>query len=257
MSNYNPQRSRNLFTKGQKKPFKLSRTKIQAFLDCPRCFYLDRRCGTGQPPGFPFTLNNAVDTLLKKEFDACRAKGEAHPIMKKFGVDGVPFQHPDLEKWQDALHGGVQHVHETTNLLITGAPDDIWVTPEGELIVVDYKATSTAKEVTLENRQSYKNQMDLYQWLLRKNGFRVSNRGYFVYCNGDAGREAFGQQLNFEIILLPYEGDDSWVEETLVKIKACLEQDVMPAPMEDCEFCGYWHAVRRHTEMNSSRNQGE
>ena len=49
--NYNSQRTRNLFLPGAEKPFKFSRSKIQDFLDCPRCFYLDRRCGTAQPDG--------------------------------------------------------------------------------------------------------------------------------------------------------------------------------------------------------------
>jgi len=66
MNYYNPQRSINLFITNQIGSFKLSRTKIQNFLDCPRCFYLDRKCGTAQPDGSPFRLNTAVDTLLKK-----------------------------------------------------------------------------------------------------------------------------------------------------------------------------------------------
>ncbi len=51
---------------GQNK-FKLSRSKIDLFLECPRCFYLGNRLGVSRPPGFPFTLNSAVDALLKKE----------------------------------------------------------------------------------------------------------------------------------------------------------------------------------------------
>ena len=51
------------------KPFKLSRSKVELFINCPRCFYLDRRLKIGQPPGFPFNLNSAVDSLLKNEFD--------------------------------------------------------------------------------------------------------------------------------------------------------------------------------------------
>ncbi|MEK7077575.1 MAG: hypothetical protein AAB928_00560, partial [Patescibacteria group bacterium] len=66
---YNPRRSRNLFNPDSKTPFRLSRSKIDLFLNCPRCFYLDRRLGVAQPPGYPFALNSAVDKLLKKEFD--------------------------------------------------------------------------------------------------------------------------------------------------------------------------------------------
>lgn len=66
---YTPKRARNLYQPGASEPYKLSRSKIELFLNCPCCFYLDRRLGIGQPPGYPFTLNAAVDKLLKKEFD--------------------------------------------------------------------------------------------------------------------------------------------------------------------------------------------
>jgi hypothetical protein len=58
-----------IFNPESKEPFELSRSKIDLFLECARCFYLDRRLGIGRPDSFPFTLNNAVDALLKKEFD--------------------------------------------------------------------------------------------------------------------------------------------------------------------------------------------
>lgn len=66
---YNPIRTRNLYDKNSKTLFRLSRSKIDLFLECPRCFYLDRKLGVARPPGFPFSLNSAVDKLLKKEFD--------------------------------------------------------------------------------------------------------------------------------------------------------------------------------------------
>lgn len=249
---YKPQRSRNLFRPGHSNPFKLSRTKIQDFLDCPRCFYLDRRCGTGQPPGFPFTLNTAVDTLLKKEFDEYRAAAEPHPLMVKHGINAIPFVHPDLDEWRMNLKG-IQVLHEPTGFIITGAIDDLWINPAGELIVVDYKATSTSKEITLdeEYRKSYKNQMEVYQWLLRQKGFRVSNTGYFVYVNGDTTKDLFNECLEFETLLLSYEGNDSWIEPTLFEIRKCLESDGFPQACASCDFCQYWAAVNNHLQKGS------
>jgi len=61
--------ARKLFDPDSDKPFALSRSKVELFQDCPRCFYLDRRLGIARPPGFPFNLNSAVDALLKTEFD--------------------------------------------------------------------------------------------------------------------------------------------------------------------------------------------
>lgn len=69
---YTGRKTKNLFDPQNKTPFKLSRSKIELFINCPRCFYLDRRLGVGQPPGYPFTLNSAIDKLLKKEFDIHR-----------------------------------------------------------------------------------------------------------------------------------------------------------------------------------------
>lgn len=244
---YNSQRTRNLFSAESEKPFKLSRTKIQDFLNCPRCFYLDRKCGTGRPPSYPFTLNNAVDALLKKEFDQYRVDGNPHPICLTHGIDAIPFTHPDLDEWRMNLKG-IQYLHESTNFIVTGAVDDIWINSDGKLVIVDYKATSTSKEITLDEkyRQAYKRQMEIYQWLFRRNGFKVSRTGYFIYCNADTGRDDFTNRLEFDILLLPYEGDDSWVEGTLHAIKDCLFKEVMPDPSPSCDYCLYWHAIKNH-----------
>jgi len=95
---YNSQRTKGLYDPSSKEPFKLSRSKIDLFLECPRCFYYDRRLGVGRPPGYPFALNSAVDALLKQEFDIHRAKGTKHPLIEKYGIDAKPVAHEDLDK---------------------------------------------------------------------------------------------------------------------------------------------------------------
>jgi len=77
---YNPNRQSGLYNPKDEKPFRISRSKIDSFLSCPKCFYLDRVLGIGQPPGFPFSLNSAVDKLLKKEFDIHRAEHTVCPV---------------------------------------------------------------------------------------------------------------------------------------------------------------------------------
>jgi CRISPR/Cas system-associated exonuclease Cas4 (RecB family) len=242
---YNPKRS-NVYLPGSKEPFRLSRSKIDLFLNCPRCFYLDRRLGVSQPPGYPFSLNSAVDFLLKKEFDLHRVQKTAHPLMKTYGIDAVPLQHERMDEWRDALRRGITYLHQPTNLLITGGIDDVWVNPKKELIIVDYKATSKNGEVDIDAdwQISYKRQMETYQWLFRRNNFKVSATGYFVYCNGDTDKEAFDGKLEFDIKIIPYKGDDSWVEQTVLDIHQCLESDKIPASGEDCDFCRYREAIR-------------
>ena len=240
---YNPNRTRNIYDPKSGEAFKLSRSKIENFMYCAKCFYLDRRLGIGQPPGFPFNLNLAVDTLLKKEFDIHRAKQMAHPLMKAYGLDAVPFHHKMMNEWRENFKG-VQCHHQPTNFIITGAVDDLWQDKKGEIIVVDYKAISKTSKVTLDAdwQDGYKRQMEIYQWLLRRNGLKVSNTGYFVYCNGKTDREAFDGKLEFDIDLLPYTGDDSWVEGILYEIKKCLDGE-MPDADPECDYCNYRKAV--------------
>lgn len=244
---YNPRRTKNIFDPDSKKPFKLSRSKIDLFLNCPKCFYLDRRLGIAQPPGYPFSLNSAVDALLKKEFDVHRAKNTMHPLMKKYGIDAVPFAHKKMDEWRDSLRAGIQYLHEPTNMIITGGVDDVWINRDGELIIVDYKATSKSEEVNLDAdwQIGYKRQMETYQWLFRKNGFKVSDTGYFVYCNGDADKEAFDAKLEFDIKILPYTGNGDWIEQTIIDAHLCLAGDSLPEPRGDCDYCKYRKEARK------------
>ncbi|MFH1354309.1 MAG: PD-(D/E)XK nuclease family protein [bacterium] len=241
---YNPKRVRGVFDPVARESFNISRSKIDLFQDCPRCFYLDRRLGVARPPGFPFNLNSAVDTLFKKEFDIHRVRQEQHPLMKTYEIEAVPYQHNDLDMWRDPFRG-VRHYHKPTNLTISGGIDDVWVNPAGELIVVDYKATAKNGQVNLEApwQISYKRQIEVYQWLLRQNDFKVSNTGYFVYANGRTDREAFDGKLEFDVTILPYTGKSDWVDETLYDIKECLMGEELPTAGQDCDWCRYRTAV--------------
>jgi len=243
---YHANRTRNVYAPGGSEPFKLSRSKIELYIECPRCFYLDRRLGIGRPPGFPFNLNSAVDKLLKKEFDIHRAANTKHPLMEHYGVDAVPFQHEMMDEWRENFKG-VQFLHKPTNFLVTGAVDDIWVNPKKELIVVDYKSTAKDAEVNIDAdwQMGYKRQMEIYQWLLRHGNVKhlVSDTGYFVYCNGRTDRAAFDGKLEFDVKLIPYTGDDGWVEGMLGDIKLCLDSDDMPVQRKGCDYCQYREAT--------------
>lgn len=238
---------------GQTAPFKVSRSKIELFMQCPRCFWLDVRLKITRPSSPPFNINKTIDELFKREFDVHRAAGTPHPIMTANKLTGVvPFAHADMDQWRYNFTGVVA-IDKATNLHVFGAVDDIWVNGAGELIVVDYKATSKAKEVSIDSdwQISYKRQMEVYQWLLRQNGFTVSDTGYFVYTNASLDAEGFGDTLQFTTKLIPYTGNDAWVGPTLAKMKACMESGDMP-PVGDslmggpCEHCTY---ARARTEL--------
>lgn len=244
-------RTRNIYKPNNKKPHKLSRSKLELFVNCARCFFLDLRLGIGRPPMPPFTLNSAVDELLKKEFDIERAKKHAHPLMKSYGIDAVPFPHAKLDKWRHNFTG-LQALHESTNLLIFGAIDDVWVNQKKkELYIVDYKATSTNKEIDLNDywKLAYKRQMEIYQWLARRveelKNYKISDTGYFVYCNGRKDVKAFDGKLEFVVEVIPYTGKDDWVENTILDAYKLLNQNKIPAADPHCEFCSYRSASQK------------
>lgn len=239
-------------------PFKLSRAKIDLFLECPCCFYLDRKLGVAPPGGPPFTLNNAVDELWKDEFDVHRAAGTPHPIAVKNYIKATPFQHEKIDDWRNNRRG-LTYLHEPTQLLVSGALDEIWVTPDDKLIVVDVKATSKQSEVNLDAdwQISYKRQMEIYQWLLERNGFTVSKIGYFIYCNGRRDDASNGMRLAFDVKVIPYEGDHAWIEPTLYAVRSCLTSDKLPIPNSHCKMCRYRHSVTEATLHNPPGNPVE
>jgi CRISPR/Cas system-associated exonuclease Cas4 (RecB family) len=213
---------------------KLSRSKLELLFDCPRCFWLDVKKGVHRPFGAPYTINNAIDYLLKKEFDEHRKNGTAHYLITRERIDAIPFMHADIDKWRHNFTG-IQYHHKETDFLVFGAVDDVWVDSKGNLIVVDYKA-SGAKEGELYD--SYKRQMEVYQWIFRQNGFQVLNRGYFVYCRVNKDNGFAKGKLSFDIKVQPYDGNSDWVESKLQEAKKILENKEPERP-ETCKYCKY------------------
>ena len=186
-------------------------------------------------------MNNAVDELLKEEFDSFRGTDKNHPYIVENGLDAKPFDHPEIEDWR-TRNKGIGFLDEDTNLYFYGLVDDVWInTKTDQLILVDYKATSKKGEVSLDApwQISYKRQLEIYQWLFRKNGFDVQNIGYFVYCNGVKENVMFNNELKFNVKLLPYKGDDSWIDKTVKEIYKVLNSDDIPEPNPNCEYCRY------------------
>jgi hypothetical protein len=228
-------------------PYELSRYRIESFIKCPACFWMDRVRGI-KFPGMPgFLLNTATDTLLKKDFDHYRQLQQPHPFMIENGLDHlVPLQHEDFEQWTKSLQLGFRTEHRPSNMIIGGGLDDVWHDLNNDcLFIVDYKSTASRAnnektalaEVTLEGayKKGYKRQMEIYQWIMRQNGFNVSDTVYFVYVNGDQHfqdgmlkNQADNAIMRFDIQLIEYQGNDSWIEQTIFEIKDCLERNDCP-----------------------------
>ena len=246
-------RHRGTYKPDHESPYEVSRSRIEAFINCPACFWLDRVKGVKFPGMPPFLLNSATDTLLKKDFDQYRELQKPHPFMERNGLGHlVPFQHSDFHSWTQSLQLGFRTYHESSNLIIGGGLDDVWHDSKtNELFIVDYKSTagkrsedlSKLEPITLEGRwkDGYKRQMDIYQWIMNEKtkadlkDYKVSNLGYFVYVNGDQHfedgmlrKDEDKADMSFDVQLLTYKGNHDWVEKEILNLKQCLEADQCP-----------------------------
>ncbi|EAQ96100.1 PD-(D/E)XK nuclease superfamily [Congregibacter litoralis KT71] len=248
-------RHRGAFDPNNPEPYELSRSKLESFIRCPGCFWLEKAGGVKFPSMPPFNINSNTDRLLKRDFDSVRGFGP-HPFMVHHGLDNLkPFEHPDLERWMSSLHFGsgddyFSVVHDETNIRFGGGIDDIWEhVTTGQLHIVDYKSTSNQskdpKPVSLAGKwkEGYKRQIEMYQWILRRKGFDVSDTAYFVYVDGlHVGMSGMLEEnpryasMRFATSLLVYVGDDSWVEDTLTEAKFILEGSECPDHDVDCEY---------------------
>jgi hypothetical protein len=105
--------------------------------------------------------------------------------------------------------------------------------------------------------------MDMYQWIMRQNGFNVSKTGYFVYVNGDQHFEdgmleddIDKANMKFNVQLLSHEADDSWVEAAIMELKDCLHQEDCPPHSESgfgpkgdkkCEYAQLFESMQEHS----------
>ena len=228
---------------------KISRSAVEKYLNCQRCFILQYKHKVSLR-SLPFTLNSAVDNLCKNEFDYYRQKQEPHPLFIEHNIDAVPFKHPDMERWRN-FRQGIGHIDENEGYNFYGAIDDVWVKPDGELILSDVKSTSKndfdwdKTWATYDYPKGYRRQLEMYQWIFRKNGFKVSDTGYLVYYNGLKNEPMFNQELKFELHLVKLDCNADWVEETVIAAKDLLESNIYPNGSRDCDTCQYlkkrWH----------------
>ena len=240
----NSKRHRGKFDPSHEAPYELSRGRVENFLKCKACFWLEQ-IHKVKPPEIPsFTINTTTDILLKRDADAVRGKSTL-PLWEQAGLGHmIPWEYEHLENWANSLHYGLNEtyfntVHDETNIKFGGGLDDVFLnTKTDQLHIVDYKsqAQGTRSPIKYEVKPSslndpwkigYKRQMDMYIWVARRKGFNVSDTGYFVYV--DAQHKHIDGMLNdndpsiawmkFNASIIPYEADTSWVEPTLIEIK--------------------------------------
>ena len=252
----------------QNEVFPISRTGVDLYLRCPRCFYLStlNQYDIAIPSGPMSYLPNAIDEMLKNSHDVYRERQEPTPYMTDRGIEVVPFQHEKMKDWRHR-NKGIRYLHETTNLELYGAIDDVWKSLHNdELFLVDYKSTTVKRKKDYKTgilgpeidpdlnekgapyKYWYKKQIEFYQWLFRKNNFNVSNIAYFLFCSGIYHNiDEFNEKMHFRIKIVPHEGEDTWVDETIINIKDILDSEEIPDSSVNCDHCNY---ARKINDIN-------
>lgn len=240
-------KSSSIYTPRQSEDFKISRSKFEDFLKCPRCFYLDRVKGLVSPGMPKWSLNETTDLLLKKEFDRCRETQTPHRLFLENGLEHVvPFKNENMDRWRDSLRHGLSARFKDTNIILSGGIDDIWQnTITKDLIVVDYKSQASSSEVENDSylnsgfHEAYKHQLDFYNYLLGLMGFKTSDTSYFLVVNANRAAEEFNGLMEFTETLIPYKHDITWIDSKVIEMIECLNHEKVPLNHPSCEGCAY------------------
>ncbi len=217
------------------KSIQLSPNSLNLYLECPHCFWLDKNLGIKRPPPYPYALNSAVDTLLKEEFDAYRAKNLQHPLLKESGIKASLFSNQKLlNQWRNNF-AGIRYFDEALQATLFGAVDDILEFPDGKLAALDYKSTGS-KAANVYDR--FQLQLDTYTFLLEKNGHQTPRKGYLAFYIVDK-EKGFIDRLPFRKEIMEIETNPSDIYAIFNDAVGTLRQANPPPHSQDCPF-GKW-----------------
>jgi len=218
--------------------FRLSPSSISLMNDCSRCFWLDKHGKWKRPAGIFPSLPSGMDSVLKKHFNKFRDKGLLPPElcdnnncsdMKLFGSNNEEKEL--LKSWQNNLQG-IRWTDSSGNIL-AGAVDNILVNKkDGKLIVLDYKTKGF--KLREDSHKYYKNQMDFYNFLLRKNGYKTEDYSFLLFYVPDSVTET--GEVIFDTTLIKMDVDVKNAENIFNKAIELLEGK---CPSDRCDWCRF------------------
>jgi len=214
------------------KSIQLSPNSLNLFLECPHCFWLEKRQGIKRPPPYPYALNTAVDILLKQEFDVYRDKGELHPLLVANNIQAKLFPNQSLLNQWRSNFVGIRYYDSELDATLFGAVDDILEFPDGKLAPLDYKSTGSKVAKVYDRFQL---QMDTYTFLLEKNGFLTPRKGYLAFYIVDK-ENGFGGRLPFRKELHEIETNPSDIPGLFKDAVTLLRRAASPPHSPDCKF---------------------
>lgn len=214
------------------KTIQLSPSSLNFFLECPHCFWLDKKHGVKRPVPYAFSLNTAIDDLLKEEFDDYRRKGLAHPLLENNGIEARLFTSQRLiNQWRSGK-AGIRFFDKKLQATLFGAPDDVLEFSKGKVAPFDYKSTDKSPQKVFDIFQL---QLDTYSFLLEKNGYKTTGKGYIAFYFIDKSR-GFIDRLPFRKEVMEIQTNPQDIYEIFKDAVALLEKEDAPEHSADCEF---------------------
>ena len=214
------------------KIFRLSPSSLNLMRECPRCFWLEKNNIWKRPAGIFPSLPNGMDRVLKTHFDKFRDMGQLPPeIRNHHHTQGLNlFDNKDLLKtWRNNLRG-ISWEDEKGNML-HGAVDNI-LTNGKKLIVLDYKTKGFPIKDENKSGDSYQNQLDIYNFLLRKNGFETEDYAFLLFYIPSRVLET--GEVVFETVLARRNVDIKNAERLFEKAIKLLNEE---CPEKGCDWC--------------------
>jgi len=210
--------------------FKLSPSSLSLMHECPRCFWLTQHKVWKRPSGIFPSLPSGMDSILKTHFDKFRDKGELPPELCSNGecIGLKLFNNKEkLKTWRSNLKG-ISWTDKEGNIL-HGAVDNLLMKGK-KIIVLDYKTRGfPCKEDTHEH---YKDQLDIYNFLLRKNGYETEDFAFLLFY---IPKEVMATgEVIFDTTLKKMNVDIKNAEKIWKKGIKLLEGD---CPKNGCEWC--------------------
>lgn len=210
--------------------YKFSPSSLSLLKECPRCFWLHFNKKIRRPD-IPFpSLPSGMDRVLKDHFDRFMEKGELPPELQELHVEVTLFDDKELLKvWRNNFKG-IQWTDEKGNLF-RGAVDNI-LKKGNRLIVLDYKTRGyPVKENT---HKYYQDQMDIYNLLLRNNGYQTEDYTYLLFYHPNKIYES--GDVDFHVDLIKTKINIKNAEDIFKRAVDVLEGE-MPEPSDGCGFC--------------------
>ena len=217
---------------------RLSPSALNVFLDCPKCFWLDRVKKVPRPRGIFPSLPGGMDRVIKVYFDSFRSKGALPPELNGRDFEGVRLfgDQARLEEWRNWRTGLVYRDEDDS--VLSGALDDLLV-KAGQYIPFDYK---TKGSVTTESDavKYYQNQLDCYTLLLEENRLATAGYGFLLYYSPKSAAANGAVLFELQAIKIPTDKERA---RAIFRRATALLKGPEPPSSGACEYCA-WLAKR-------------